>query len=148
MPIDPAGRVGVEEWAMSQITPGQTAELEITVKPEQTADAMGNKGVKVLATPFVVGLLEETSQAAIRPHLPPGGGSVGTSIEMKHLAATPVGMKVRTKATVLESDGKRVLFQVEAFDEVEKIAEGTHERFVVGNLERFLDRAMHKGRAR
>lgn len=132
---------------MSQITPGDTAELEITVRPDQTADAMGNRGVTVLATPFLVGLLEEASQAAIRASLPPGGGSVGTSVEMKHLAATPVGMKVRARATVLETDGKRVLFQVEAFDEVEKIAEGKHERFVVGNLERFLDRALKKGRA-
>jgi predicted thioesterase len=129
---------------MSQITVGQTAEIEITVGPDQTADAMGNKGVKVLATPFLVGLLEEASQAAIRSHLPPGGGSVGTSVDMRHLAATPVGMKVRAKATVLETDGKRVLFQIEAFDEVEKIAEGKHERFVVGNLERFLARAMQK----
>ena len=66
---------------------------------------------------------------------------------MKHLAATPVGMKVRAKATVLETDGKRVVFQVEAFDEKEKIAEGRHERFMVGDMARFLDRAMKKGQA-
>jgi len=67
-------------------------------------------------------------------------------IEMKHLAATPVGMTVRAKATVLETDGKRVLFAVEAWDEVEKIAEGRHERFIVGNLARFLERAMKKNK--
>jgi predicted thioesterase len=67
-------------------------------------------------------------------------------IEMKHLAATPVGMTVRARATVLEIDGKRVLFEVEAWDEVEKIAEGRHERFIVGNLARFLERTMQKGK--
>jgi predicted thioesterase len=105
---------------------------------------MGNRGVHVFATPFVIGLLEDAAGAVLRPHLPPGGGSVGTMVEMKHLAATPVGMKVRAKATLLESDGKRYLFTVEAWDEKEKIAEGRHERFVVPDMERFLASAMKK----
>jgi predicted thioesterase len=129
---------------MSQITPGQSAEVEMTVGLDRTAHAMGNLGVKVFATPFLVALIEDAAQAAIRPHLPPGGGSVGTTVELRHLAATPVGMKVRAKATVLETDGRRVLFEIEAFDDAEKIAEGKHERFVVGNLERFLERAAKK----
>jgi predicted thioesterase len=66
-------------------------------------------------------------------------------IEMKHLAATPVGMTVRAKATLVESDGKRYLFTVEAWDETDKIAEGRHERFVVPDIEKFLARAMRKG---
>ena len=127
---------------------GQVGEIEITVTADRTADALGNRGVHVLATPYVVGLLEEAAIAAIKASTPPGGGSVGTTIEMKHLAATPVGMKVRAKATVLETDGKRVVFAVEAFDEKEKIAEGRHERFIVGDMARFLDRAMKKGSAR
>jgi predicted thioesterase len=65
-------------------------------------------------------------------------------VEMKHLAATPVGMKVRAKATLLETDGKRYLFAVEAWDEKDKIAEGRHERFVVPDLQKFLQRAMSK----
>jgi len=130
------------------LAPGQVGEIEITVTADRTADAMGNRGVHVLATPHVVGLLEEAAIAAMKASTPPGGGSVGTMIEMKHLAATPVGMKVRAKATVLETDGKRVVFQVEAFDEKEKIAEGRHERFMVGDMARFLDRAMKKGSAR
>ena len=129
------------------LAPGQVGEIEITVTADRTADAMGNRGVHVLATPYVVGLLEEAAIATMRAHTPPGGGSVGTMIEMKHLAATPVGMKVRAKATVLETDGKRVVFAVEAFDEKEKIAEGRHERFMVGDMARFLDRAMKKGQA-
>jgi predicted thioesterase len=108
---------------------------------------MGNPGVKVFATPFLVGLLEDAAGALLKPHLPPGAASVGTMVEMKHLAATPLGMKVRARATLLETDGKRFLFQVEAYDEVDRIAEGRHERFVIPNLEKFLERAMKKGKA-
>ena len=126
------------------IEPGATAEVGFTVSEDQTAHAMGNRGVQVFATPFVIGMLEDAAGAVLRPHLPPGGGSVGTMVEMKHLAATPVGMKVRAKATLLESDGKRYLFSVEAWDEKEKIAEGRHERFVVPDMEKFLARAMRK----
>lgn len=128
------------------LEPGQSAEVERVVTPDLTADVLGNPGVKVLATPFVVTLLENAAHAVMKPHLPPGAGTVGTMVEMKHLAATPLGMKVRAKATLIETDGKRCLFQVEAYDEVEKIAEGRHERFVVPNLEKFLDRAMKKRR--
>jgi len=67
-------------------------------------------------------------------------------IEVKHLAPTPVGMKVRARAELLETDGRRFLFRVEAFDEVEKVAEGKHERYVIPSLEKFLSRAMAKGK--
>ncbi len=127
------------------IQAGLTAEVEQVVTPALTADAVGNKGVMVYATPFVVCLMEDAAQAVLRPHLAPGAGTVGTTVDMKHLAATPVGMKVRAKATLLETDGKRCLFQIEVFDEVEKVAEGRHERFIVPNLEKFLERAMKKG---
>jgi len=125
---------------------GLIAEIEEVVTERLTAEALGNTGVKVYATPFVVCLMENAAQAAIVPHLAPGAGTVGTTVEMKHLAATPVGMKVRAKATLVETDGKRCLFQIEVFDEVEKIAEGRHERFIVPNLEKFLARAMSKGK--
>ncbi len=123
---------------------GATAEVGVTVTEDKTAHAMGNAGVHVLATPFVVGLLESAAGAVIHPHLPAGAGSVGTMVEMRHLAATPVGMKVRAKATLLETDGRRFLFAVEAWDEKEKIAEGRHERFVVPDMAKFLGRALKK----
>lgn len=126
------------------IKPGATAEVGFTVSEDKTAHAMGNRGVHVFATPYVIGLLEDAAGAVLKPHLPPGAGSVGTMVEMKHLAATPVGMKVRARATLLESEGKRYLFTVEAWDEKEKIAEGRHERFVVPDMEKFLARAMKK----
>src|SRR2546422_10079134 len=127
-----------------EIKPCAPAEGTITVSADRTADAMGNRGVKVLATPFLVGLLENACHAVIGPHLPAGAGTVGTMVEVRHLAATPVGMNVRAKATLLETDGKRFLFAVEAWDEKDKIAEGRHERFVVPDLQKFLQRAMSK----
>ena len=123
---------------------GATAEVVYTVDDSKTAHAMGNRGVHVFATPFVIGMLEDAAGAVMRPHLPPGAGSVGTMVEMKHLAATPVGLTVRARATLLESDGKRYLFSVEAWDDKEKIAEGRHERFFVPDMEKFLARAMKK----
>jgi len=126
------------------LTPGLTCEFEQLATSELTADALGNKGVQVFATPFVINLMELTCNAVMKPELPAGFASVGTMVEMKHLAATPVGMKVRAKATLLETDGKRCLFEVTVWDETEKIAEGRHERFVVPNLEKFLSRAMSK----
>jgi predicted thioesterase len=127
------------------LRPGATNEIAWTVTPEKTADAMGNPGVRVFATPWVIALLEQTSNGVITPHLPPAAGTVGTMIDMRHLAATPVGMGVRAKATLLETDGRRFLFAVEAWDAKEKIAEGRHERFMVPDLAKFLERAMKKG---
>ncbi len=124
---------------------GAVHEVTLTVTLDQTADAMGNRGVKVFATPFLIGLLENAANGVIAPSLAPGASTVGTMVEIRHLAATPVGMAVRARATLLETDGRRYLFQVEAWDAKEKIAEGRHERFVVPDLAKFLERAMKKG---
>ena len=126
------------------LTSGATAEITMTVGPEHTADRLGNPGVQVFATPFLIGFLENAANAVLRSHLPAGASTVGTMVEMRHLAATPVGMKVRAKATLVESDGRRSLFSVEAWDEKEKIAEGRHERFLVPDLAKFLARVMKK----
>jgi predicted thioesterase len=125
---------------------GATHEITRTVRADQTADAMGHRGVTVLATPHLIGMLEDVCGEMIEPHLAPGATTVGTMVEMRHLAATPVGMSVRAKATLLETDGRRYLFSAEAWDARDKIAEARHERFVVPDLEAFLQRAMSKGR--
>jgi predicted thioesterase len=125
------------------IAPGLTGEVEIVVEPKDTADAYGNQGVHVLATPRLVSLLEGAAIRAVQAHLGPDGGTVGTRIDMRHLAATPVGMRVRARAVVREVDGRRLVYDVEAHDEVEKIAEGTHERFQVSQA-RFLERIAQK----
>lgn len=128
------------------LAPGAIHEVTRTVTPDVTADAMGNRGMQVLATPFLIGLLENAAAGVLIPHLPPEASTVGTMVEMRHLAATPVGMTVRARATLLEGDGRRFLFQVEAWDAQDKVAEGRHERAVVRDLSRFLERVMKKGR--
>jgi predicted thioesterase len=128
-----------------EITPGLVGEVEIVVAAPDTADALGNRGVHVLATPRLVGLLEEAAIAAVQAHLPAGAGTVGTRIDVKHLAATPVGMRVRARAVVREVDGRRYVYDVEAHDDVEKVAEGTHERFQIAQA-RFLERVAEKAR--
>lgn len=128
-----------------EIAPGASAEVEWMVTPDRTAAAMGNPGVNVFATPWLIALLEQAASALITPHLPREASTVGTMVEMKHLAATPVGMRVRAKATLLETDGRRFLFAVEAWDAKDRIAEGRHERFVVPDLATFLARTAKKG---
>ena len=130
-----------------EITPGLVGEIEIVVEPRDTADAMGNAGVHVLATPRLVALCEDAAITAVRACLHPGAGTVGTRIDVRHLAATPVGMRVRARAVVREVEGRRLLYDIEAHDEVEKIAEGTHERFQIDQA-RFLGRVAEKAKRR
>jgi predicted thioesterase len=130
-----------------EIAPGLVGEVEIVVQPQDTADALGNAGVHVLATPRLVALLEQAAIRAVEPHLPPGGSTVGTRIDVKHLAATPVGMRARVKATLRQVDGRRLVYDLEGHDDVEKIAEGTHERFQVMQA-KFLERVAEKARRR
>jgi predicted thioesterase len=126
-----------------EIQPSLVGEVEIVVQPADTADALGNKGVHVLATPRLIGLIEDAGIRAVQPHLPAGAGTVGTRLDVKRLAATPVGMRVRARAVLREVDGRRYLYDVEAHDELEKVAEGTHERFQI-NQARFLERVAEK----
>lgn len=129
------------------LTPGTTHEITRTVTPDLTADALGNKGVMVFATPCVLTLIENACSELLAPHLPAGAATVGTVVEMKHFAATPAGMQVRAKATLLETDGRRYVFSVEVWDAKEKIAESRHERFLIPDLAKFLARAMKKADA-
>ena len=130
-----------------EIAPGLVGEVEIVVQPQDTADAFGNPGVHVLATPRLVALLEEAAIKAVAPHLPAGAGTVGTRLDVKHLAATPVGMRVRARAVLRQADGRRLVYDVEAHDDVEKVAEGTQERFQVTQA-RFLERVTEKAKRR
>ena len=91
-------------------------------------------------------MLERTAHLLLLPHLAPGQSSVGTLVNMRHLAATPVGMQVRFRAEVLEADRRRVKFKIEAWDAVEKIAEGEHERFIIDEA-KFIARLEEKSKA-
>ena len=109
---------------------------------EETTEGQGARhlgaGVRsVLSTPSMIALMERTSQQLIQPFLEEGEASVGTKVNISHIAATPIGMKVRVKSTVQEMKGRRITFAVEAFNEKEKIGEGTHERAII-NLQKFV----------
>lgn len=128
---------------MADLTPGLSATITLTVGEQHTARAIGSGGVAVLATPELVRLLEEAAVAALAGHLPPGQTSVGTALDIRHLAATPVGMAVTARATLRQVDGRRLSFEVEAHDAVEKIGEGSHQRVLVDQA-RFEARADDK----
>jgi fluoroacetyl-CoA thioesterase len=122
------------------LTVGLTAETDVVIEDDLTADRMGNPGFKVLSTPALVQLFEAASIQAIAPHQDvPLTGSVGTRTEVEHIAATPIGMHVHCTAKVVNVDGRRVSFALEAHDEKELIGKGTHERFLVDPV-KFLAR--------
>ncbi len=130
---------------MEQIKPGLVGETTITVTKDQTARHLGSGNIDVYATPAMVALMEQTALSTIDPLLDKGQASVGTALDIKHIAATPLGHKVRARAEVIEVDRRRVTFRVQAWDEQELIGEGTHTRFII-DTNRFLDNLKAKAR--
>lgn len=128
---------------MGELVPGLTGEIETVVTEDDTAARWGSGLVPVFGTPALVGLMEGAAVQSLEGRLLPGQTSVGGRIDVRHLAATPVGMRVRARAELVEVEGRRLAFRVEAWDEVEQIGKATHERFVVG-VERFIARAQVK----
>ena len=121
------------------LTPGLRGIAETAVTPENTAAAAGSGALPVFATPCMIGLMENAAMLSVQPYLEEGQGSVGTRIEVSHLAATPVGLRVRAESELLEVDRRRLVFRVSAYDERGLIGEGTHERFII-DKERFLEK--------
>jgi predicted thioesterase len=130
-------------WVVKSTAVGTEASLDRVVRPEHGADRFENAGVKVLATPVICHWFESAAVHAIADRLEPGEATVGTRISIEHLKATPIGMRVRVTARVVAAEGRRVDFEISASDDVELVARGTHERFVV-DLERFLARVQAK----
>ena len=128
---------------MREIKIGSTGELAEVVTDDLTANALGSGLVPALATPAMIALMENACVSAIREYLEVGETSVGIEVNVKHLAATPVGMLVRARAEVLSVDKRRVTFRVEAWDGKERIGEGTHVRAVVDEA-RFIERIAQK----
>ncbi len=128
---------------MENLEPGMTAELEILVGEADTATRWGSGLVPVFSTPALVGLMESASVRALSGHLSPGQTTVGGHIDVHHLAATPVGMKVRARAELTAVEGRKLTFHIQAWDEVEAIGEATHERFVIDEA-KFVARAQAK----
>lgn len=125
------------------LKPGMTGEKSELVTSDNIAMRYGSGGVSVYATPAMIGLMENAALNAVDPHLPEGMATVGTHLDVKHLAATPVGLTVRAVAQLLEVDGRRLVFKVEAFDDREKVGEGTHERYII-NLAKFIAKCAEK----
>ena len=128
---------------LSRLTPGLRGSAEITVGEEQTAPRVGSGRVRVLATPVMINMMEAAALDAIERLLPDGHQSLGTHLNVGHYAATPVGMRLRATAEVTRVDGRNVGFRVEAFDDRERIGDGTHTRVVV-NVARFDARIQNK----
>jgi fluoroacetyl-CoA thioesterase len=132
--------MGEEQMALEK---GLSAEIELMVSEKDTAAQWGSGLVPVFSTPALVGLLESAAVKALGGNLPEGQTTVGMHIDVRHLAATPVGMQVRARAELVEVEGRKLTFWVEAWDEVEKIGEAQHERFIV-NSQKFIARAEEK----
>ena len=127
----------------SHLPIGREGRAEIVVTDAHTAPRVGSGRVRVLATPVMINLIEAAALAAVESLLAPGYQSLGTLLNVRHIAATPVGMRVRAVATLERVDGRTVYFKVEAHDERELIGEGTHERVVV-NVAKFDQRVQRK----
>lgn len=113
------------------------------VNETNVASALGNAGVDVFGTPYLIALAEKTCLDSIAPFLENGQSSVGSEIHMTHMAATPMGMTVRCESELIEVDNSRLVFEVKAFDDEEQVLKGTHVRYVI-NMEKFLSKVAKK----
>ncbi len=123
---------------------GLLGEIRVVVTERDTAIAHGSGGVPVFATPAMIALMENAALTSVARYLSEGNTTVGIKISSTHSAATPVGMEVTAKSELMEIDGKRLVFRVEAFDEVGRIGEGIHERFII-NTDKFMKKIIGKG---
>lgn len=122
---------------------GMTFEVEKDVSSSDTAEHFGSGGIAVLATPVMIGWMENAAMNAVKASLPEGFDTVGTNVTVNHLAATPVGMTVRVVAEVIEVNGRMIEFKVKAYDEKDKIGSGTHTRAII-EKDRFLEKVNGK----
>jgi fluoroacetyl-CoA thioesterase len=122
---------------------GMTGRAELTVGEEHTAPRVGSGRIHVLATPVMINLIEAAALEAIERLLPEGHQSLGTVLNVRHFAATPVGMRIVATAEVVKVEGRNVTFRVSAADEKETIGDGSHERVIV-NVARFDARVQRK----
>ena len=128
---------------LSHLPLGAKGTAALAVGPEHIAPRVGSGRVAVLATPVVINLMEAAALAAAEDYLPPGYQSLGISLDVRHFAATPVGMKVRATAELIAVNGRTLKFQLEVHDEREPVGGGLHERVVV-NVARFAERVRKK----
>lgn len=125
--------------------PGMSRELNIVSSPEDSARRFYPHLPDVFATPCLGGLMERVCAELINERLEPGEQSVGISMDLKHTAATPLGMEIRVRTELTKVEGKKLTFQLEAFDEVERIGEAVHERFII-RADKFNARVAEKAK--
>jgi fluoroacetyl-CoA thioesterase len=128
---------------MADIPIGTKSEQILLVTSDVAINFLGAEGPRVLSTPHMIGFMEHTCRNAVLPLLEPGHDTVGTHVNVFHIAAAPIGMTVTFTAEVTGVDGRRIQFRVEARDEKEKIGEGTHERAII-NVAKFATRLAEK----
>lgn len=128
---------------LARIAPGLSGVAEIIVGPEHTAPFVGSGRIAVLATPVMINVIEAAALAAVEHLLPTGHQSLGIQLDVRHTAATPVGLRVTATAEVLRVEGRTITFRVEARDEFEPIGGGSHQRIVV-SVARFDERVQRK----
>lgn len=128
---------------MANIPIGTKGESKLRVTPEIAVDFLGADGARVLGTPYLISQLEFTARNSVLPFLEKGFDTVGARVDVRHLAATPLGMEVTFQSELIEVEDRRLRFRVQAFDEKEMISEGTHERGII-NVERFAARVQAK----
>ena len=128
---------------LSHLRPGLTGSAELRVAVEHTAPSIGSGLVPVLATPVMINVIEAAALAAVEHLLPAGHQSLGIHLDVRHFAATPIGMRVRATADLVGIDGRTLTFRVEARDDKEPIGDGSHQRVVV-NVARFDARVQKK----
>ena len=125
------------------LTVGIKGKQTVEVVQENTAMSVGSGLLPVFATPAMAALMEKTASESIAPFLEEGNGSVGISLNIRHLAATPIGMTVECESELVEIDRKRLVFTLKVTDGVDVIGDGTHERFIINN-EKFMAKAESK----
>ncbi|KAB2953078.1 thioesterase [Heliorestis acidaminivorans] len=130
---------------MENLNVGLKAIKEEMVTEEKTAKSYGSGGVDVYATPAMIGLMEGAALQSVDPLLPEGMATVGIHLDVAHLSATPVGMKVRAEAELIAIEGKKLTFHITAYDEVDKIGEGRHQRFIISS-DKFMSKVTVKGK--
>jgi predicted thioesterase len=128
---------------MEPLATGLSQELTIVVTPERTASHLETGTASVLSTPSMVWLVEHDAQTLAQEHLPGGQTTVGAEIFIRHLAPTPLGMKVTARVRIEEIEGRRIVFSAEVFDEKEKVGEGRHVRVIVDQA-RFMKKVKGK----